>query len=531
MEKDCIYCGTNFTAIRSSKKYCSDNCKQMAYFKRNGLILSGVAETSNLKYEKPVIAKSEIRTPNVQPIVKEKKQTFKKEIVKSDPVRIDDNNMLETIISRLSIAMERKMEQAIEKVKQELNSKYESLIVKSNLTINDKIDEPAKQLCASVSYTEAIRPIREHKSKINYCNPCERLIVKCENPKRNAINFKTENQQKHFTISEIKEPALINTTAENNNSILNTENSNTDQQEKNEREKNVNKNLHQIQILELADDEYNEQEFDELEHEEEFEEVEEQEQEEEDTEEQQEKDNNTETIQKQESDHKIIKLITELENKNPIALERHEEEEPEYKWMESKFIRSIEKNYLNNNEYLFKDPSEHWSINQAKTVNWITVRIRCLVESMIKLSNYNRIDAHTLFCITDAFNRLVKSNAFKNLPDNYPYTELIKELCIKLNRIVQQNKYSELLKFNLSAELKSKLISIRYEMLNYFPATKFSEMDFAEEINSFKKNSKADNEDDLDENMEDENEERSGTKKAWRIKYESMKRQQLRNAA
>ena len=59
MEKDCLYCGTHFTAQRASKKYCSDNCKQMAYFKRNGLVLSGGSETSDLKYETPVIVKTE----------------------------------------------------------------------------------------------------------------------------------------------------------------------------------------------------------------------------------------------------------------------------------------------------------------------------------------------------------------------------------------------------------------------------------------------------------------------------------------
>ncbi len=40
MNKACLYCGTEMDCKRLSKKYCSDNCKQLAYFKRNGLQLN-----------------------------------------------------------------------------------------------------------------------------------------------------------------------------------------------------------------------------------------------------------------------------------------------------------------------------------------------------------------------------------------------------------------------------------------------------------------------------------------------------------
>lgn len=40
MNKACLYCGTEMNCKRLSKKYCSDNCKQLAYFKRNGLQLN-----------------------------------------------------------------------------------------------------------------------------------------------------------------------------------------------------------------------------------------------------------------------------------------------------------------------------------------------------------------------------------------------------------------------------------------------------------------------------------------------------------
>jgi hypothetical protein len=44
MKKRCLYCNSEIDCKRLTKKYCNDNCKQLAYFKRNGLQLSDKAE-------------------------------------------------------------------------------------------------------------------------------------------------------------------------------------------------------------------------------------------------------------------------------------------------------------------------------------------------------------------------------------------------------------------------------------------------------------------------------------------------------
>lgn len=183
-------------------------------------------------------------------------------------------------------------------------------------------------------------------------------------------------------------------------------------------------------------------------------------------------------------------------------------EEPEYKWVESRFLKSIEKERQGSNAYLFKKPSAYWGIDKVIKINWVSVRLRCLLESIIKLSNYSKIDSRTLLSLTDAFNRLVQSSTFKDLPNNYPYTELIKELCIKLNRLIQKGIYTEQLKFSLSQELKSRLIGVRLEMLPYFPPVKFSELDF----------SGVDKEKD---------EEGVKLKKKWEYNFEAWKRNRL----
>lgn len=311
MEKNCIYCGKQYTSKRSSRKYCSDNCKQMAYFKRNGLVLSG---TDNVKYERPV------NTENVK---------------YANP---SSNNV-----------------------------KYDPIVTRINFSDNKTQPED-----------------RQEKAE-----------------QRNEATLANQSEQE---------------------------------------------------------------------------------------------------ISEQQSEPETSNFLTE------------QYEEPEYKWVESFFLKSIEKNQLKNNAYLFKKPLAYWNIDKVIHIIWVSIRLCCLLESMIKLSNYGKIDAQTLWSITDAFNRLTQSSAFKSLPDNYPYMELIKELLIKLNRLLQNGTYSQELKFSLSVQLKSKLISIRSEMLLYLPAMKFSELNFSEKINVLKK---SDNE---------EEEEKAKPKKDWEYGFEAWKR-------
>lgn len=501
MEKNCIYCGTHFTSKRKSRKYCSDNCKQMAYFKRNGLIFSGNSETVNVKYERPVTIKTE-NIKYLSPLshnIKDEDQSFKKAMIKCDTLTMDQKT-LDTLISRLTITMECKIAQAIENVKQELTVKCESLIAKAHFMGNDKIKNTVKQRCYPVAYTGAIFPIIESTRGINHCPPCEGINIKYDTVNENTITSK--NQPSHFTFTEIEETTLKNT-APNHSNILNAQN-NKERQEEDQKaqQEEVKEKPYQLQALELTTDrsDYNKPELEDM--------KQENKQGKEEREE-----NNTETTSVQELEQKTDTQKLALENKNPLTKEQYEEqEEPEYKWVESKFIKSIEKNKQENNEYMFKEPLAYWNIDKVIKINWISIRLRCLLESMIKLSNYSKIDSHTLLSITDAFNRLTQSDAFRNLPDNYPYTELIKGLCIKLNRLVQKGTYSEQLKFSLSDQLKSQLISTRSEMLPYFPAIKFSELDFSERNSALEKDEK------------DEQEEKVKPKKDWEYGFDAWKR-------
>ncbi|MBK6522801.1 MAG: hypothetical protein IPG08_10935 [Sphingobacteriaceae bacterium] len=105
--------------------------------------------------------------------------------------------------------------------------------------------------------------------------------------------------------------------------------------------------------------------------------------------------------------------------KRSLIIEQNQEDEnePRYKWINSKLIGLIEKKYEQNSGGIkIKEPYEYWEYEEAKYIVWVNTRFRCLAESLIKLSNYSRIDYHTLVCITDAFKRLVASVTFNKLP-------------------------------------------------------------------------------------------------------------------
>ena len=338
MESTCLYCGEHFTAIRSSKKYCSDNCKQMAYFKRNGLVLSG--------------------TPEIEP-------SLQVPVVSVKPV-----NTNEVIV------------------------KYD-----------------------------------KERDTVKYGN--EELNVKYDKGKRTEFEF-----------------------------------------------------------VPLAD-------------------AEEEEEEEEET-----KITDSNIIREVEREIQKIEPI-----KSPLKIEKEQEEEYEarYKWINSKLILLIENQYEQNSGGIkIKDPFEYWEYEDAKRIVWVNTRFRCLAEGLIKLSNYSRIDHHTLLCVTDAFKRLVTSATLNKLPKDYPFKELIIELFLGLNKVLAEKGHLKMLAFKITKERKAQLICIRHHLMHHTSEINFSEIDFIEEKTHEEK---------VQQLISGKNE--AGKKSDWRYRYEALKRQGL----
>ncbi len=476
MEKNCLYCSTHFTTNRKNKKYCSDNCKQMAYFKRNGFVLSGKSETDNVKYNAPALVLEQETNTMIQPIVKaeDKKEETVKYVLEQPKIKPEQKNetpavkavsenisgeeVLQATLDRFMASMEQKFNQALENIKQELAVKYENLIPKPDFTETSAFQK---------------------EPKINYCKPCENIKYAFDVKQKNVKVEETKEEEDHHQVKYIE--LHDNDEDINEDELLELEQNErlagNDGQEEDENE-------------ELEEEEYEEEPEEKIKP-------------------------SADALYIRELEKQIMELKEELLSRNAHPIEEDETEE-EYKWIDSLLVKQIEKKYEKNNaEFLFKNPMKCWNIDEIMSMNWINVRLRSIIESMIKLSNYSRIDKHTLLCLTDAINRLVKSNAYKSLPENYPHRELIKELYVKLNSLTR-NTFTDRPKFVLSVELKSRLIAIRHQMIQYTPAMKFSEMDFTENnyLNPIKNDDR-----------------KPRKKKDWEYRYEEMKREKLRNAA
>lgn len=158
-----------------------------------------------------------------------------------------------------------------------------------------------------------------------------------------------------------------------------------------------------------------------------------------------------------------------------------QQEKERYEWVRSQLVDSIA-DYADNSEalFMFQQPQQYWSSYSLPTVKWISLRMRCLVESLIKLSHFTDVDYESIIAVKEAFSALTDSNHFKKLPANYPFTSLVIELGQKIALIAKQHKHFDAIRFRLTVNRKVELIAIRYILADFVPAIRFSEMDFKE---------------------------------------------------
>jgi hypothetical protein len=537
MEKNCLYCEAHFTTQRNNKKYCSDNCKQMAYFKRNGLVLSKAPELGGVKHYAPSATKEQnVKYVSEKPAVKDESSKTVKETVKYvSPLKVKDvgqgsgnsvksdseasrtNEAIELVLNQFMEKIEERMTKRLENVKQEFAVKYGRQTVKPNFT-----DEGSqKQVCRPAAFDGLTRAFSENSTRAttNKAPVSETVKYVLET---GSVKDDRENQKADFTFDNIVDQTEIET-----------------EEMESEGEKQVkqatenNPPLSLFEIRSGSEEKPGEsKEGQEIVEEEELFTVEKPE---------------LETVQKPEAvriqKSEAEKLFPDMqlkhEAKNTVPSLKNDPE-PEYKWVDPKIFKLIESYHqYESKESMFRDAYLHWNHQSLESINWINVRLRCLIESMLRLSNYSQIDIKTLFCIADAFNRLMKSDSYITLPSNYPYKELIEELSVKLCELARSNADLETVKFVLPLKRKTMLIALRHEMVKHTPSMKFSEMDFPEAINAYpiktgkSEDDDPDDDEDDDDNEEDEEKERNekSQKRDWKKNFEAFKRRKRREGA
>jgi hypothetical protein len=156
-----------------------------------------------------------------------------------------------------------------------------------------------------------------------------------------------------------------------------------------------------------------------------------------------------------------------------------DQEEVHYEWVRSRIIDSIADHVDNSDAlFMFQHPGQYWGAYVLPSIKWVSLRFRCLVESLIKLSNFSVVEYDNIIALKDAFAALINSNYFALLPANYPFTALIKEIEQKLALIAKQHEHCKSIRFRLSISRKVELIDVRFMLADFVAVVKFSEISF-----------------------------------------------------
>lgn len=165
--------------------------------------------------------------------------------------------------------------------------------------------------------------------------------------------------------------------------------------------------------------------------------------------------------------------IIEIKKTEPLIIV-----EREFNPVQSRFVQEVsellKRRNIHQNLYNYAQDNKTF----FKSITWVNVRLRCLIEVLLLVSERKHLPLNDLIEITNAFICLTKSEHFKKLPEDYPYNHLIKDLRDKLKIICIENDHSEEVPLKLNKKLKTQLIVYRCELRTVASKVKFSELTF-----------------------------------------------------
>jgi|GEM_PF-5710403 len=398
--KECEYCGKTFTSQRSSRKYCSDNCKQMAYYKRNGLVLANISG-----YDSHSLLEKEYRSV--------------KDVKYDSTIKINDT-LLNAIADRLLILLEQRISRKMLGSRCNGNENTRAADnVKPYFTENAV---PSFPLCNPEPYAGI--SLDGHRYTVKDGGPA---IVKNDSQlknqpaKRDEITFQRRRKQK-------KECQPISAIA-----------------------------LQNAEPEQISEPRINDPQFEELELA---------------------LRNQTDLRDGPLTSEKETFVDTELpppvENRSndelsvdtKLIASKEKSENVKYEWVDSTFINCIE-------HFISNDFTDLSSYSHKKQYTKVLECFKCLIWTLVQISNRPQIDPEFFFKVALGFSNLTQSSAFKAVPASYPYYSLIVELKEKICAAAESQRISS---FKLSPKRKTMLIAIRYQMSDHIKDLKFSEL-------------------------------------------------------
>lgn len=109
---------------------------------------------------------------------------------------------------------------------------------------------------------------------------------------------------------------------------------------------------------------------------------------------------------------------------------------------------------------------------------WMGIRLRCLAECLLLFSEAKFTKVSDLMELSNAFTQVRKSIHYQSLPELFPYRGIIENIHYKLKSLCIKAQKVEQVKFSIQQQDKIELITVRYELAQFFRKEKFSQLNF-----------------------------------------------------
>ncbi len=178
-------------------------------------------------------------------------------------------------------------------------------------------------------------------------------------------------------------------------------------------------------------------------------------------------------------------LSVKTSNKLPVRTEEKKEsvippsiikntEANEYTDYQSRYVMQLDKLYGDRD--LWYSLSKFFD-SKDEAGMWVSERYRCLVEVLLTFSDMKRIELDDLKEACNAFTDVIRSKYFKCLHPSFPYIDEINQLRERIKKTCLKSS-GGFVKYRLSKEQKQILTVTRFELSQFVPKIKFSELKF-----------------------------------------------------
>jgi len=179
----------------------------------------------------------------------------------------------------------------------------------------------------------------------------------------------------------------------------------------------------------------------------------------------------------------IIRQIDETSNSQNESLPIKGLDEKIYIPIYCKWINEL-------NERFDERGNDEWFRRHITSqIKWVSLHYRCLLDTVLTVSNIKLIEWADLAEITNAFTFLITTTYFKELLADYPFTKEIVSLREKLNSFCLDTQEDEHVQFRLKFDTKKELLLQRYELASVFSKICFNQLqlnfknEYAKQIN------------------------------------------------